>query len=295
MSTLLRKTHGWLVFSFLWGYMGAQAAELNVTQPYEHGRWNLEGDAFECRLSQQLNGMARVSFVRQPGFPVLLQLQLLNTEETFNSAKVRLRKADWQPDSQSFAGQFTERGQINNFNAIFSQEAGKLLSMLQHGYWLDFELDIGGTSVQLTLANIQAKQALEEYEQCKAMMSPLTWEQARQYEVHFAPAQQVVESPKVLDYLRNMVRYIELDEQISKVLIDGHTDDVGNSAANRALSQARADEVASRMVEFGLKPEMIEIRAHGSRYPIVSNTSDAKRLNRRVTIRLIKQSEQQGE
>lgn len=290
MFTLVRKKQGWLVFSFLWGCLGAQASGFTVKQPYENGRWNLHGDAFECRLSQQLNGMAEVSFVSRPGAPVSLQLQLFNTEQTFNSAQVRLRNADWQPDSQSSAIDLTERAQIENYKAIFSHKAGKLMSMLRHGYWLDFMLDIDGTSVQLTVPSIQAHQALEEYDQCKAMMSPLSWEQARQYEVNFATAQQVVESPQVLAYLRNIVRYIKLDKQISKVLIDGHTDNVGNSAANRALSQARADEVASRMVEFGLPPEIIEIRAHGSRYPIISNKSDDKGLNRRVTIRLIKQT-----
>lgn len=288
MSMPMRQHWMLLLWVFHWSIGSAQTAPLKVAQAYENGLWQIESSAFECRLFQVLDGVANISFVRRPGEPVSLQLQLLSTEQPFNRAYVVARRADWQPNNAVSAISASEQGQIDQFKAVFVQDAGRFISLLPHGYWLDFTLEVGHSPMQLTLTSIEGMSALKNYEHCKGAMSPLSWDQARHYEIDFATAQQVVNSDKVLTHLRDLVRYVELDHTVSKVLVDGHTDDVGNAAANRALSQRRADEVASRLQEFGMEPTIMEVRAHGSRYPIVNNNSDEKGLNRRVSIRLIK-------
>src|SRR5690606_37571603 len=128
---------------------------------------------------------------------------------------------------------------------------------------------------------------------CVAQMSPLSWQQARDTEIYFASGKRQVDRQQ-LPSLQKLARYLQLDNSIKKILIDGHTDDVGTPLANRMLSQERADEVASRLIELGVKASMLEIRAHGNRYPLVPAQGQAEQSNRRVSIRLIRTSSLAG-
>ena len=79
--------------------------------------------------------------------------------------------------------------------------------------------------------------------------------------------------------------------------IVGHTDDVGPSAENLSLSQARAESVA-RALSTRIDPSLYALKKHGlgESSPVAPNTSDANRqLNRRVTLTLTSQKIQQTE
>jgi len=70
-----------------------------------------------------------------------------------------------------------------------------------------------------------------------------------------------------------------------RVIIEGHTDNIGNEDFNVKLSQQRADAVRSLLVARGVAPERIATRGHGPKYPIVENDTPAGRQqNRRVEI-----------
>nr|WP_256478427.1 OmpA family protein [Notoacmeibacter sp. MSK16QG-6] len=70
-------------------------------------------------------------------------------------------------------------------------------------------------------------------------------------------------------------------------LIEGHTDAVGSDAANLALSDARAESVASALSNvFGIPPENLETQGYGERY-LKIRTEEPARENRRVSVRRI--------
>ena len=92
-----------------------------------------------------------------------------------------------------------------------------------------------------------------------------------------------------MESLKQLAEYVKLDDKVSKVLIDGHTDNVGSPLANLQISRVRADDVASVLEEAGVAAGLIEVRAHGSRYPVAGNETElGKAKNRRVTVRLIR-------
>ncbi len=65
--------------------------------------------------------------------------------------------------------------------------------------------------------------------------------------------------------------------------IQGHTDNVGNAAYNKKLSQSRADSVRAYLVEHGTAVGRLTTMGYGMSQPIVPNNSAANRaLNRRV-------------
>jgi OOP family OmpA-OmpF porin len=71
----------------------------------------------------------------------------------------------------------------------------------------------------------------------------------------------------------------------TRIEVEGHTDTVGNAAANLALSQARADAVKQALMDQGVAGGRIVIAATGER-DLAEATPDAtdNRLNRRVEI-----------
>ncbi|MGB5219040.1 MAG: OmpA family protein [Smithella sp.] len=66
--------------------------------------------------------------------------------------------------------------------------------------------------------------------------------------------------------------------------IEGHTDNVGNDAFNKALSEKRANNVRQYMIDkFGIDGKRITATGFGEEVPIASNdTADGRQKNRRV-------------
>ncbi|WP_171133122.1 MULTISPECIES: OmpA family protein [unclassified Ruegeria] len=65
--------------------------------------------------------------------------------------------------------------------------------------------------------------------------------------------------------------------------IGGHTDSDGSDAANRALSERRAQAVNTYLVNQGIAPERLVTVGYGESRPVVSNdTVEGKRRNRRI-------------
>lgn len=68
----------------------------------------------------------------------------------------------------------------------------------------------------------------------------------------------------------------------------GHTDSTGSDAYNQALSERRADAVASYLVSRGVESARLEALGYGETQPIASNdTVEGRSQNRRVEIKVV--------
>ncbi|MDP4184123.1 MAG: OmpA family protein [Bacteroidota bacterium] len=71
----------------------------------------------------------------------------------------------------------------------------------------------------------------------------------------------------------------------TNILIEGHTDNTGKAEYNQALSERRANSVASTLINQNVVPSRITTKGYGMTQPIVDNNSEANRaLNRRVEV-----------
>jgi OOP family OmpA-OmpF porin len=76
----------------------------------------------------------------------------------------------------------------------------------------------------------------------------------------------------------------------TKILIGGHTDNVGNSNSNMTLSEKRAQSVLSYLGTKGIPSARLESKGYGDTNPIADNgTSSGRAQNRRVEITLLGQ------
>lgn len=73
-----------------------------------------------------------------------------------------------------------------------------------------------------------------------------------------------------------------------KLEVQGHTDNVGDPAANLALSQARADAVKTYLISKGVPETALVAKGYGQDKPIADNAKKAgKAQNRRVEFKLL--------
>ncbi len=83
----------------------------------------------------------------------------------------------------------------------------------------------------------------------------------------------------------------EIGEMLSahpelKLLIEGHTDNVGSAAANQALSEQRAAAVKQYLIaHFRIDPSRLSTKGYGDSRPVASNdTAQGRQQNRRVEL-----------
>jgi len=76
-----------------------------------------------------------------------------------------------------------------------------------------------------------------------------------------------------------------LAEPDRSVSVEGHADSMGSDAANRQLSQRRADAVAARLITLGVDPRRIRTVGFGESLPVAGNdTAAGRQENRRVEL-----------
>lgn len=73
-----------------------------------------------------------------------------------------------------------------------------------------------------------------------------------------------------------------------KILVGGHTDNVGNAASNQTLSENRARAVMNYLIEKGIEAERLSSKGYGATKPIQTNdTEDGRAKNRRTEIEIL--------
>lgn len=98
-------------------------------------------------------------------------------------------------------------------------------------------------------------------------------------EFEFNSARLFESSYKTLDLVANILKR----HPTLKLIVEGHTDDVGGHEYNDLLSLKRAGSVKNYLVSQGIYPDFVRVYGYGKRRPVTSDTSDIGRaLNRRV-------------
>jgi OOP family OmpA-OmpF porin len=89
--------------------------------------------------------------------------------------------------------------------------------------------------------------------------------------------------PRYYNEIRKVADVMKKNPEL-KVVIEGHTDNVGGEKDNLNLSQKRAEAIKSIMVtKFNIEPSRIAAKGFGYSKPVASNsTKEGREKNRRV-------------
>lgn len=105
-------------------------------------------------------------------------------------------------------------------------------------------------------------------------------------EIQFEHGKAVIkpESDPIVESLKN---YLEKTPRVTKLRIEGHTDNVGSPEANEKLSGERALAVKAALVAKGIKAERLLAVGFGQNKPVADNTTEeGKAKNRRTEFRV---------
>jgi outer membrane protein OmpA-like peptidoglycan-associated protein len=90
--------------------------------------------------------------------------------------------------------------------------------------------------------------------------------------------------PGAMAVIERLAAYMQSNPQ-TRLVIEGHTDSTGSAATNEALSQRRADAVASALIQRGVSAQNLNAVGKGPDLPVASNaTAEGRQQNRRVEV-----------
>ncbi|MHC8328606.1 flagellar protein MotY [Pseudomonas sp. LB1P83] len=263
------------------------AMALTFQTRLESIEWTVEGDKFECRLTQPITDFGSGEFVRRAGEQATFRLKAYNAMIGGGSATLLAAAAPWQPG----------RGDINlgsvrigSGNVLFNSsqvQAGRLISGLMDGRSPVIRHSSGdGRVSEVRLLPVKFSKAFNDYQGCVAKLLPKNFEQVKQSEIGF-PGEGVDLDPQAKSQLQVMLEFMKADPTVNHIELDGHSDNSGNRLTNRELSRRRALAVMDYFKANGIQESQITMRFHGERYPVSPNTNASNRAkNRRVAVRL---------
>jgi outer membrane protein OmpA-like peptidoglycan-associated protein len=263
------------------------AMALTFQTRLESIEWSVEGDKFECRLTQPVTDFGWGEFVRRAGEQATFRLKTFNPVVGGGSATLLAAAAPWQPG----------RGDINlgtvrigSGNILFNSsqvQAGRLISGLIDGRSpLIRHASSDGRVSEVRLLPVRFTKAFADYQGCVAKLLPQNFEQVKQSQVGF-PGGGIELDAAAKAKLQVMVEYMKADPTVNHIELDGHSDNGGNRLTNRDLSRRRALAVMDFFKANGIQESQITLRFHGERYPVAPNSNNVNRAkNRRVNVHL---------
>jgi outer membrane protein OmpA-like peptidoglycan-associated protein len=269
--------------------LASPAHALTFQPRLERAQWQVEGDQFECRLTQPVAGFGAGEFVRRAGEEATFRLQSPDRWLGNGSATLLAAAAPWQPERSDINLGFVavSGGEDIPFNSSQLQ-AGRLLSGLLEGRSpvVRHRTRQGGDTLEVRLLPARFGKAYEDFRACTAKLLPVNFDQIRQSQVGF-PTGDVALDALAQAKLDIILQFLKADPSVNRIQLDGHSDNSGNRLTNRDLSRRRALAVEEYLVANGVPKEQITLRFHGERYPLVPNNGEANRTkNRRVALRL---------
>ncbi len=118
-----------------------------------------------------------------------------------------------------------------------------------------------------------------QYNGCPGMPLDVPWAGGH---IYFAPASAALNAAgrASLDELR---RTAHADTALF-IYLYGHTDNIGSIAANRRLSQRRADECRKYLVAHGIAPYRVMAYGYGEEAPLENNNTPSDRRKNRCVV-----------
>lgn len=145
--------------------------------------------------------------------------------------------------------------------------------------WVYQQLSDGGYDLV-----IAEKEVMNQDIQAREMFEKINAGEALTLYINFETGKSAIksESQEIVEELFTMLNA----NPSLRIIIEGHTDNVGNAASNKTLSEQRALSVKNALGKKGISADRIKTMGYGQDKPIADNaTDDGKAKNRRVEIK----------
>lgn len=264
------------------------AGALTFQTRMENIAWKVEGDQFECRLIQPIDGFGSGEFVRRAGEQPVFQLHSDSNVLGAGTATLLAAAAPWQPGRSDINLGSVRMARTGLLFSSSQGQASRLINGLLDGRSTVIRNYAGeaGRPMEVRVLPVSFAKAYSDYQACAGKLLPMNYDQVRQTQVGF-PGGGFELDASAKARLDVILDYMKADPTVNHVELNGHSDNSGNRLTNRDMSRRRALAVADYLKAHGVPEEQITVRFHGERYPLAKNNSTANRArNRRVNIEL---------
>jgi outer membrane protein OmpA-like peptidoglycan-associated protein len=171
---------------------------------------------------------------------------------------------------------------ITRIGGTVVQDAGNIVTVKLEKdgkeAWAEVACDDG--RYRLTVVE---KEAMAQVISAGEMQSSLEKQGFIALDIHFDTGKATIkpESQPIVDQIVVLLK----GNPVLRIAVEGHTDNVGTAAANKALSDARAKSVADAIVKQGVDAKRLVAAGFGQERPVADNcTEEGRTKNRRVEL-----------
>lgn len=279
-----------LIFLILLGAFGgvAQSAlALRYATSLDQSQWIAETSPYVCRLEHHIAGYGTSSFVHHAGEDRRLELDGQGIQFGQEKINVLARPPAWQPRRAPM--NLSDTKVVDGELRLGEQLSSKVALRLLDGMMVEFRGTLRENQTQpleVSLSTVGFRSAFAEFTSCEDQLLPANFAQLERSRIQYAPGQIDLDG-KGRQVLRKIARYLEVDQSIQQIFIDGHTDNEGLTRDNVRISKQRAELVREFLIAQGVSDDLLVVRYHAEKYPVARNNTPANRArNRRTTVRL---------
>ncbi|MDN3609468.1 OmpA family protein [Vibrio ostreicida] len=257
----------------------------------DEAAWTHNGGRLKCSLIIDNSSYGKFYFRSEEVAKIYFFAEVKNFNKKWTGAELLSLSAPWNTNNPPQL--ITDGAQIKNSTLSFVDNITTLMGKIESGDWITIRLNGNQPSDvrAYILPTTRIKNQLQAFRQCQTALPSMSFTDARDITLSFDIGQVQLTTAQSR-VLKDLHSYLNADSSIDKVLIDGYTDNIGSSISNLSVSRQRAEHVAETLRKLGVKKALLELRAHGSRYPLASNeTQQGQSKNRRVTLRLVRSNE----
>ncbi len=172
------------------------------------------------------------------------------------------------------APQEAECAELNGLNMVVGKAVKDGNEM-----WIEVA-SLGGDDFYLTLV---LKELMKQDVTASAMFETLNRDGHIALYINFDTGKSVIK-PESKSIINEIVQMMKANPDL-KISVEGHTDNVGNPASNKTLSEERAKSVVAAIVEQGINAERLSQAGYGQDRPVGdNNTVEGRARNRRVEL-----------
>ncbi|MDT8903064.1 OmpA family protein [Anaeroselena agilis] len=247
-------------------------------------------------FANQDNGKDAPYFSRMPNYYVAESSQQEYDSHTFvipdNEVKVEGKKyiVEYAPKDENNPPSAIQI--IRNYANAAVSKGGKVLYQEADERILTARMQSGGKQVWLEVVvatsgeyrvTIVAKEALRQDVKASDLLTALNNNGHVPLYINFDTGKAAVkpEHQSVIDEIAVLLT----QNPGLRLIIEGHTDNVGDAAGNKTLSEQRANAVMDALVQKGIAADRLQAVGYGQEKPVADNATDEGRAkNRRVEL-----------
>ncbi len=265
----------------------AQASERRYRATMDESSWHLsESSAIMCRLEHHIPRFGMAVFTQEAGRRLRLELRTRRRFQRGINVELRTETANWNyPKKRAVLARYETSGRERAFKISFS-EADRTLHALRRGLQPGF-LFYDEAPFIASLSTVRFGEAEEAFRRCVRQLHHTHFDDVRLSNIFFDLDHEFASIEQEESAFENMFEYLQVDDNVSEIVVTGHADKTGLACYNEGLSERRAWYVYDLLIAQGIDENMLRVDYFGEEKPLNRGKKEKKQSsNRRVTVEL---------